>query len=311
MSGCRDECFQFGGEKMKRKIIVVAVLAVVLTAAAFSLYIVNENEYVIVTQFGKPVRIVESPGLYFKLTGVLQQTNRFEKRTDVFETQPIQLLLADANPIILSCYITWRVTKPLTFFQSLGDVENAKVKLNDMVNSQLGIILGDYKLDNVINTSEAMVKLSEIENRLTSGTNKRMGEKYGIKIVEVGVNRIAYPSIVSDAVYERMKSERKKEADKLRAEGREEAAKIEAEVNKEAKDIQAEAYKNAEILKGEGDAEAMAIYAEAYGKDVEFFDFMESLDTYKNILENKSTLILSTDSELFKYLNIKDKTLGK
>jgi membrane protease subunit HflC len=295
---------------MKKMVIILSVLAFILAAADFSLYVVSEKEYAIVTQFGNPVRIVESPGLYVKLPGLLQQINRFEKRMAVFETQPIQLLLADANPIILSCYVAWRVKEPLTFFQSLGDAENAKVKLNDMVNSQLGIILGDYKLDNVINTSGGMVKLSEIEKRLTSETNKRMKHKYGVEIAEIGVNRIAYPSIVSDAVYERMKSERKKEADKLRAEGREEAAKIEAEANKEAKDIGSEAYKNAEILKGEGDAEAMAIYAEAYGKDEEFFDFMASLDTYKNILENKSTLILSTDSELFKYLNIKDRTLG-
>ncbi len=294
---------------MKKVLIISLGILVAAAIVAYSCYVVGEKEHVIVTQFGKPVRIVKEPGLYLKLPGFLQKVNRFEKRLEVFETQPIQLLLADANPIILDCYVAWKIKNPLTFFQSLGDQENARIKINDLVNSQLGNIMGDYELDSIINTKKDKVKLEKIERDLTASTNERIGKNYGVQVVEIGIKRMAYPSIVSDAVYERMKSERRKEADKLRAEGREEAAKIEAEANKEAKDIRAEAYKNAEIIKGEGDAGAMAVNAEAYGKDIEFFEFMKSLETYKNILENKSTLILSTDSELFKYLNIKEKDL--
>lgn len=288
---------------MKKWIILSAVLLVCAAAAALSAFVVQEKEYAIVTQFGKPVRIIKEAGLYFKLPGFLQTVNRFDGRLNVFETQPIQLLLADKNPLILSCYVTWKIGDPLTFFQSMGGEENAAVKINDMIGSQLGNILGDYTLDNVINTSRNQVKSEEIEERLTAGANKRLGNKYGVIIVATGVKRMVYPSIVSDAVYERMKSERRKEADKLRAEGHEEAAKIQAEANKEAKGIRTEAYKIAQVIKGEGDAEAMKTYAEAYGKDLEFFDFMKSLETYQNVLKEKSTLILSTDSELFKYIN--------
>ncbi len=289
---------------MKKGIIIIGMLILIGILGYLSYYTVNEKEWVIITQFGRPVKTVKEAGLHLKLPGIIQKVNRFEKRIEVFETQLIQLLLGDKNPIILSCYVSWKIENPLIFFQAVGYSENATQKLSDMVNSQLGGILGDYRVDNIINVSSQEVKLSEIEDKILVNSNERAREKYGIQIVQIGIRRIAYPSIVSDAVYERMKSERSKEASKLRAEGEEEAAKIEALANREVKEIIAEAYKNAKIIMGEGDKEAMKIYAEAYGEDPEFFDFLKSLETYEDILKTKSTLILSTESELFKYLNL-------
>jgi membrane protease subunit HflC len=282
-----------------------AVLVLALSAGLvwMSTYAVSEREYAVLTQFGKPTRTVDEAGLYFKRPGFLETVNRVERRTHVFNTQPIQLLLGDQNPIVLTCYVCWRVREPLLFFQSVVTVDIAAQKLGDMVNSQLGNTLGDYRLANIINTTSDQVKIVEIEEKILASTNAKTREKYGIEVVQVGIRRLAYPSIVAEAVYNRMRSEREKEARKYRAEGKEEATMIKARADREVQEILAESYKQAEIRKGEGDQQALKIYAEAYAKDAQFFEFMRSMEVYQSILGENSTLVLSTDSELFRYLN--------
>lgn len=289
---------------MKKTLFIALPIIVVLALAYFSTFTVKESESVVITQFGRPVRVVQQAGLHLKLPGFLQKVDRFDLRTESYETEPIQLLLGDKNPIIVSCYIAWAVEKPLLFFQSVGYSQNAVQKLSDMVTSQLGIILGDYTLNNIINVDPEQIKLAEIEKRLRDNSDSSAQDKYGINIAKIGIKRLAYPAIVIEAVYNRMKSERNKEAAKLRAEGKEEGMNIRTEADKNAKEIEAEAYRSSQILRGEGDRTAMNIYAEAYSQDPEFFDFLKSLETYKNILSKNTTLILSTDSELLKYLDI-------
>ena len=284
-----------------RKLLIPAILALMIfmfTAA----YTVNEQEYAIITQFGKPVRIVEEAGLYFKLPAFLQNINRVDKFVKNFTTQPIQLLLGDKNPVILTCYVCWQIEDPLSFFESLSTNLIAAQKLGDMVNSQLGGVLGDYTINNIINTQTEMVKLEEIENIIIENANKNTRESYGIKIVSLGIRRILYPSIVAESVYERMRAEREKEARKFRAEGKEEASKIQASTDKQVAEILSDAYKQSEIIKGEGDKRAMEIYANSYSKNPGFFEYSKSLETYCDILKDKSTVILSTDSDLFKFL---------
>jgi membrane protease subunit HflC len=288
---------------MKKTLFIALPVILLLAVAYLSTFTVHESEAVVITQFGRPVRVVQQAGLHLKLPGFLQKVDRFDLRTDAYETQPIQLLLGDKNPIIISCYVAWAIEKPLLFFQSVGYAQNAVQKLSDMITSQLGIILGDYSLDNIINVDAAQIKLEEIETRLRDNSDSSAEDKYGINIGKIGIKRIAYPAIVIEAVYNRMKSERNKEAAKLRAEGKEEGMNIRTEADKKAKEIEAEAYRTSQILRGEGDRTAMNIYAEAYSQDPEFFDFLKSLETYKNILNDKTTLILSTDSELLKYLD--------
>ena len=281
-------------------------LAVLLLAvlSGLSCYFVKDYEVVIVTQFGKPVRTVETAGLHFKLPGIIEKINRFDKRIDVFETPATQLLLGDKRPIIVSCFVAWTIDAPLTFFQSVGDVDNAVQKISDMVNSRLSIVLGDYTDEDIININAEAIRLSEIETRMVAVTNQRAQQRYGVHILKVGIQRLAYPSTVIEAVYDRMKSERKKEADKIKAEGAEVASRLKAKADKEAREILAEAEKKALVLKGEGEREAMRIYTRAYGQDREFFEFLQSLETYNNLLGKETTLILSSDSELFKYLGI-------
>jgi len=273
-----------------------------------SFFVVREYEYAIVTQFGRPVKEVSIPGCYVRAPWGIQKVNRFDKRTSVFETIPIQLLLGDKNPIITGCYVAWQVDNPLLFFQAIGYPENAVQKLSEMVVSQLGIILGDFSIDQIINSKTGQTRLSDIENRLVENTNLKSMEKYGIRIVRTGIQRLAYPSIVLDAVYQRMQSERNKEAAKIRAEGQEEAMKIKSDAYKTASAIEAQAFKESQILKGQGDSQAMKLYAGAYGKDPEFFEFLQSLETYKKVFNSDTTLILSTQSELFKHLKLDGKT---
>lgn len=288
---------------MRHFLIICLAIAVVLGIVCISSFTVSEREYVILTQFGKPTGTIKTAGFKWKRPGFLETVNRIDRRIHTFTTQPIQLLLGDKNPIVLTTYICWRVQEPLLFFQSLVNTDIATQKLGDMVNSQLANALGDFELGNIINTNSSEVKLNTLEQRILENTNAGAQGKYGIEVVQVGIRRIAYPTVVADAVYNRMRSEREKEALKFRAEGREEATKIKAKADREVTEILAEAYKQAEILKGEGDQKALKIYSDAYGKDKEFFEFTKSMETYKDILSQRSTLVISTDSDIFRYLN--------
>lgn len=287
-----------------KKIILITTIAlfVLIYFITQCFFVVNEKYDVIVTQFGKPVKIITNPGLYLKLPSPFQKINKFDKRIKVLNSQPIQLLLGDKNPIILTCFVAWKINNPLLFFQSIVTEENARRKINDIVNSQIGGILSNYTLNNIINTKKDMVKIKEIEDKITFNSNQNSNNNYGINIVKIGIQRISYPQIVADAIYNRMKSEREKEAEKLLAEGKEEEEKIKSETDKEANDILSQAYEQSQIIKGEGDKIALQIYASVFKKDPDFFNFLKTLDVYKKILGNNTVLIISTDSTLFKYL---------
>lgn len=289
---------------MKKSITILIAFITLCIIGFYSTYIVKENQLAIVTQFGKPVRIVESAGLHPKRPGFLESIHTFDKRADMFETRPTQLLLRDKKPIILSCYVVWKISDPLTYFQSLGSNENAVLKIDDIINSTLSIVFSNYTMEDIINTDSDSVLIPEIEQQITDIPNQNSRERYGIEVVQVGLQRLAYPDSVITAVYERMQSERVKEADKIIAEGVETAQKIRINADKEAREITAKATRQALILKGEGDSKAMAIYADAYHEGGEFFNFIQALESYNNILGSDTTMIISTDSELFKYLNL-------
>ena len=287
------------------KYFFIIVLGVVLVGGLLflSLLQVAEKEFVVLTQFGKPSRTIVTSGPHFKRPGFLETVNRIDRRINIFSTQPIQLMLGDKNPIVLTCYVCWRVSKPLLFFQSLVNSAIAIQKLGDMINSQLGNVLGNFILTDIINTDSDKVKISVIEEQILKNANARTVEKYGIEVVQIGMRKISYPVIVTKAVYNRMRSEREKEAMKYRAEGMEAAAKIKAKADREVSDILARAYKQSQILKGEGDRKALKIYSKAYSENLDFYEFTKSMEVYKDILKKDTTFISSTDSDLFRYLN--------
>ncbi|HPJ71480.1 MAG TPA: protease modulator HflC [bacterium] len=288
---------------MRKTLAVLIVIALAVWLVSLCIFTVSEREIVIITRFGRPIgQPVSEAGPHLKLPGFIDTVNRLDRRIQVFKTLPIQLLLGDKNPIIMTCYVTWRIASPLKFFQSVTTAETARQKLEDMINARLGSVLGDFTLSQIINVDPEKVELGEIERLILTEAGGQAAREYGLEIVDVGICRLSYPSIVTNAVYNRMKAEREKEAKKYRAEGLEEAAAIEADADKQAAEVRAQAYKEAEIVKGEGDAEAIRIYAEAYGRDPDFYRFLDTMETYKKILGKETTLILSTGSELFRYL---------
>ncbi len=287
---------------MKKFTLLLIILGILIILGALSIFTVNEKEIAIVTRFGDPVRIEREPGWHWKLPGFLEKINYLDKRIHVFKSRPIQLLLEDQNPIIMTCYVCWQINDPLVFFQALGTSGTAEEKLGDMVNARLENVLGDYTLSQIINIDPEKVKLNEIEERILRECNEQARDQYGLNVVDLGIRRITYPTIVAEAVYNRMKSDREKEAKRYRAEGGEAAAKIEAEADMQASRIRAEANRDAEITKGEGDKEAIRIRGEAYSQAPELFDFLDSLDTYRKIIGRETTLILSLDSDLFRFL---------
>ena len=287
---------------MKPVLFALGVTAVVIALLSLSVFVVPAGEVAVVTQFGKPVATVTEPGPGWKLPGFLQRVHRFDARTEVFNTQPIQLLLGDKNPIIMTTWVAWRVHDPLQYFRSLVNRRTAREKLGDMVVSGLGSALADYTLDDIINPDPTLVRIGDLESRVLDAAAGAARDKYGVEVVRLGLRRIAYPSIVAEAVYNRMRAEREKEARRYRAEGTEEAAKIEAATDTEVSALVAEAYREAETIKGEGDREASRIYADAYRRDPEFFEFLRSLELYRQTLNERTTLILSTESRLYRYL---------
>jgi len=290
--------------------IILVLLGVVIVGVILVFFKVNEGEYAIVLQFGKPVRTILEPGLYAKLPSPIQTVKRFDKRIQVYESKLVEYLTQDKRTLVVQPFVGWRIVDPLKFFQSVGTVPNAQQKLDDMVSAAIGATISNYPMDAIITTEEGGVKIEEIEENVTKQVDEKARESYGISVVKVGINRLSLPPDNAESVYKRMMAERHAIANRYRAEGEEQAAQIKAEAERERARILAEAYSQAEKIKGEGDAEAARIYAQAYSQDPEFYKFFRVLEAYKKVLAGRSTLVLSSDSDLFRYLNEKDLLKG-
>ncbi len=275
-----------------KKTIFISILVVLLVWFFMRvLFVVPENNQVVVLQLGKIVRVIQKPGLKFKLPSPIQSTIFFEKRLMYYDSPPTEVITKDKKTLIVDSYATWKIVDPKKFLISVKNINGAEVRLDDIIYSELRVDLGSYTLSDIISKER-----ENIMKTVTAISNKKASE-FGIEIVDVRLKRADLPKENEKAVFNRMKSERQRQAKKYRSEGKEEAAKIKAETDKEAKIIMAEAYKKAEILKGEGDAQAIKIYAEAYGKDPNFYKFLKSLEVYKNAFSKDASFIFTRDSK--------------
>ena len=287
---------------MKKLLICLGViLGVVLVLSMFT-FVVDQTQYVVLTQFGRPVKVYDQPGLKFKLPLPIQKVNRIDRRLLVFESRLLELLTKDKKNLVIKCYVCWRVLEPMHFFQAVGNRAMAEQRIEDVLIAKAGASLGGFEFEELLN-SEEQIKIPELEEKIRESIGEQVKKNFGIEIVKVGISRLQLPETNTYSVYNRMREERKAIANKYRAEGQEQASKIKAEADRQKAEIIAEAQKQAEIIKGEGEAEAVKIYAQTAGKDPEFFKFWRTLQVYKKILDEKTTLILSEDSELFKYLS--------
>ena len=286
-----------------RRIIIVATLILLLVAAFFSsLYTVDETQTVIISHFGNPVTVVEEPGLHFKLPAPMQTLIRFDNRIIVLNARPSEYLTKDKKNIVLETFACWRIKDARKFLQTVKNRIGAQFRLGDMIGSEIGAALGTIPLHALISTDAKEVKLGEIMTVVSKNCAYKALENYGIEVVTVKIKRLNFPNMNKIAVYNRMRSERERIAKLYRAEGKQRATEIRAETDREVSAILSEAYRESETIKGEGDARAAKIYADAYRNDPGFYKLIRTLESYEKFLDKQTTIILSSDAELLKYL---------
>lgn len=282
---------------MKRVISFFLLLAVVV--AYSSLYTVTELERAVVIRLGKPVgEPIETSGLKFKVPFV-DRVVFFDKRLLEYDSEPKELITKDKKNLVIDNYARWRIVDPLLFLQTVQDERGAQARLDDIIYSEVRERLGQYTLLEIIS-----LKRDEIMEIVTLESNEKV-KKLGIEIMDARIKRADLPKQNEENVYQRMEAERHQQAKKYRAEGQEKSLEIISEAEKDKTIILAEAYETSQTIKGEGDATALKIYADAYNRDPEFYKFTRTLAAYDEIFAGNSQtkIILSTDSELWKYLN--------
>lgn len=287
--------------KVNPKIILGVILGLLLLSLNLIIYTVDTTEYAVVTQFGNPVSTVLQPGLKVKLPEPIQSVQRFDNRIQVYEAEPLELLTSDKKSVKVDYYGTWRITNPVTYMKTVKDKVGAEARLQDIFSSSLGVQLGQYNLEELVSTDANKLKLNKMMQDAAQKCMEKAKE-YGIEVVDAQIKVLNFPEANKQSVFSRMKAEREQMAKKYRSEGSEEAAKIRADAEKEQKILLSEAYKQAQQLKGEGDAEAMKIYAQAFSKDPKFYEFIRALETYEKTIDEKTTLVLPSNSEILKYL---------
>ena len=271
---------------------VIIVLGVVLFQSAF---IVQEINQAIVLQFGNPKRIITDAGLKFKLP-FIQNVVYLDRRVLNLDNPPEEVIAADQKRLIVDAFARFQIIDPLKFYITVGNEMVARSRLSTVINSRIRGVLGTQELATLLSKDRAK-QMSIIQNDVNEEA-----KSFGIKIVDVRIKRADLPQANSDAIFKRMQTERQREAKEFRAEGAEIAAKITSTADKDVTVLLANANKQSQILKGEGDGQRNKIFANAFGKDPEFFSFYRAMQAYETaLIGGETSLVLSPDSEFFKF----------
>jgi membrane protease subunit HflC len=311
---------------MKTKSIVfIIILLVILIGLSGSAFIVQEKDQVVITQFGRPIgEAIVNPGVYFKVP-FIQVANYFEKRYMEWNGDPNQVPTKDKKFIFVDTYARWQITDPLQFFKRLTNERGAQSRIDDILDGDTRNFIANNNIEEAVRTSNRIPVSSDIEiiddslakiyvgreriqQMILESANKQTAD-LGIEILDFRFKRINYVQEVQDQVYERMKSERFRIADKFRSEGQGEASRINGEKERELKKIQSLAFRDAEMIKGKADAKAATIYANAYNQTSQsrgLYSFLKSMETFEKTFDGKTSIFISTDSELYKYLKKMD-----
>jgi len=302
-------------EITKRKAILSLVSALVFLFFIRCFFTVDETEWAVVVRFGKLIRTVGEAGLKLRLP--IDSVRKFDKRLQVYNPPATEFLTGDKKNLLIDAFVIWRIDDPVRFWQSVGDAIGAEMRLHDLVWSQLAAALGNYELTQLVAVRDKEVgnggetKLSELTENVRTQCRNTARRLYGIDIVDVRIKRLNFPEQNKEAVFARMRAERERIAKRYLAEGEEIATRIKSEADRERERILAEAYREAERTKGEGDAIAARIYGQAFSKDPGFYKMLRTLDAYKKALDNKTTVVLSADSEFLRLLTQGRETSGK
>lgn len=272
-----------------------ALGVVTLFIVANMIYIVHQAEQAIVLQFGEPIRVIKEPGLKFKIP-FIQNVIFYDMRLLNLDPPAQEVVLNDKKRLDVDSFTRYRIVKPLRFYQTVRTEEQAQSKLAEIVNSSVRKILGKITLQELLSE-----KRTQIMQQISTAA-KIDAEQIGVNVADVRIRRADLPLEVLQAINARMKTERERDAKEFRAKGQQEAQKIRATAEKERTIIIAEAEKQAQITRGEGDKEAIKIWNDAANQDKDFFEFYRSLEAYKKSLTSgEASLVLSPDSEFFKY----------
>jgi modulator of FtsH protease HflC len=283
------------------KKLLVLLLIAILAIAWRCLLFVDETQFVIVTQFGDPVQTLDQAGLYFKPP--YQSSLAIDRRMQIYNPRPAEFLTSEKKNIDLDIFVCWSVADPRKFLETVNDAEGAVSRIHDMVWSKMADAVSRKPLETLVSVDANHHALDGLVEGVANECAAAAREKYGIVLVDVKIKRIGLPEQVRESVFERMRKERARIAQRYRSEGNEEAMKIRAAADKEKTVILAGAYAEAEIVRGKAEAQATRTFSEAHQKDPQFFELLRTLEAYKKIFDEKTTILLSGDSELLKYLS--------
>ena len=308
--------------KILLKIIIGLIVVVIVAFMSGLIYTVDETKQVVITQFGKPIgKPATSAGLHFKKP-FIHQAHYFEKRLLEWDGDPNQIPTKDKKYIWVDTTARWKISDALKFLQSVTNEMGAHARLDDIINSATRDAITSHILVDAVRDSNRIIEDKEedteiivteeafepiktgrekIENLILKKAQK-LAPQYGIELVDVRIKRVNYVTEVRRKVYERMIAERKRAAERYRSEGQGRRAEIAGQREKKLKLITSQAYKVAQGLKGKADAQAIQIYAQAYAQDPAFYSFLKTLETYQDTIDEGTTMILSTESDYYKYL---------
>ena len=284
------------------KKIILPIIIVIAVLSYFSMFVVKEINQAIVLQFGDPKQIIVTPGLYFKIPFV-QNVVFLDRRILSLDPPPEEVIASDQKRLIVDAFARFKIVDPLKFYISVGNERVARSRLATIINSRLRNVLGKQSLATLLSQDRAK-QMALIQE----GVNNE-AEKFGIEIIDVRIKRADLPQANSEAIYRRMQTEREREAKEFRAKGAEMAVTITSTADKEVTVLLANADKASEIMKGEGDGLRNRIFADAFGRDPEFFAFYRAMQAYeKALIGGDTSRILSPDSDFFKFFGSIKKT---
>ena len=287
---------------MKRKIFMIVIAILVIAASGLIFFQVDEREYVVITQFGDPIKAIKTAGLGWKWPDPIQSVNRYDNRLMTYEMGETEYLTEDKKNVMVDSYVVWKVDDPIKYMKTVKNRTGAETRLADIMFSEIGIGVGKYDLSSLISIDAERIRFGQ----MMVGVKKEVARKatdYGIEVSDVKVTLLNFPERNKLSVFRRMKAERERIAKGYRSEGTEKGLKIRADADKKRQIILSEAYERAQKIRGEGEAIAIKTYAEAYEKDIKFYELIRTLESYEKFIDGKTTVVLTADSELLKFIN--------
>lgn len=300
-----------------RFIALAILLAIVVTIGWRTVFFVDESEYAYVTQFGQPIRFFSQPGLYAKWP--YQDLRRFDRRLQVFEPPAREMLTEDKENLNFAWYVCWRLPSDSfvsggrasgaleehvrRFLESVGSVEVAENRLEERVQAALAAEIGRTRLTQLISLNDGDVQLEAIAQRLKKSLADIVAEQFGIEVVDIRLKRFTYPDAVRPAVFAEIRSERERVAVQYRAQGASEKAKIQSLADLQRDQLLAQAKREALTIRGTGEAKAIEVFNQAHSQDPKFYELLKTLETYRGMLDDQTTVVLSADSPLLKLLS--------